>query len=98
MAKELDYRLVVISSNIKMVGTETVYRVQDRPSRSNSNKVADYQLELATGLLVWATRLSPLENVMKLPTATDRNAAVVGQVGLVQDQLWYRKLCNVLQW
>tara|TARA_R110002096_G_scaffold176799_4_gene353220 strand:- start:8608 stop:10968 length:2361 start_codon:yes stop_codon:yes gene_type:complete len=74
-------------SNIKMVGTETVYRVQDRPSRSNSNKVADYQLELATGLLVWATRTNPLENIMRLPTSTDRNAAVVGQVGLVQDQL-----------
>jgi hypothetical protein len=74
-------------SNIKMVGTETVYRVQDRPSRSSSNKVADYQLELASNLVVWATRTSPLENIMELPTSAYRDAVQVGTVSLVQDQL-----------
>tara|TARA_R110002167_G_scaffold352273_2_gene565172 strand:+ start:10451 stop:12796 length:2346 start_codon:yes stop_codon:yes gene_type:complete len=74
-------------SNIKMVGTETVYRVQDRPSRSSSNKVADYQLELASNMVVWATRTSPLENIMVLPTSAYRDAAQVGKVSLIQDQL-----------
>ena len=74
-------------SNIKMVGTETVYRVQDRPSRSSSNKVADYQLELASNMVVWATRTSPLENIMVLPASAYRDAVQVGTVSLIQDQL-----------
>lgn len=82
-------RLTIESNKagFKLVGTETIYRVQDRPTRSVDNKVADYQAELATGLVLWSTRINPLENIRKLPGDVQREATVVGVVDLQNDQL-----------
>lgn len=82
-------RMSIISNKagFKLVGTETVYRVQDRPTRSYDNKIADYQSELASGLALWSTRINPLENIRKLPGDVQRDATVVGVVDLQNDQL-----------
>ena len=85
--KRIRLRLSGSRPGVKLVGTETVYRVQDRPTRSQSNYMANYQLELATDLVLWGTRLNPLDNVMKLPGSVSRSSVVVGNIELIQDQL-----------
>jgi len=87
LGKRIRLRLESNKSEFKLVGLETVFRVQDRPTRSKDNKVADYQLELASDLAFWATRTNPLDNIMKLPSDADRTGIPTANVDYVPDQL-----------
>lgn len=87
IGKRIRTRLLGNKAGVKLVGTETIYRVQDRPTRSSDHLVSSYQEELATGLVFWSTRVKPLENIMKLPDTTYRSGTTTGTVDLREDQL-----------